>query len=79
MDYLHERRLKIDKIDKGLTKLLKKRFEIVAELMDYKHRNNLPIEDLKREEEIKGRYQGPLSREFISKLYDLIFSEGKNE
>ncbi|MFH1030187.1 MAG: chorismate mutase [bacterium] len=75
MENLEELRNKIDEVDKEIFLLLKKRFEIVKKVGEYKKANNLPIRDLKREEDIikrKVREIG-MDKELVERMYRLVF------
>lgn len=74
---LKEFRDKIDLIDKDVIGLLKKRFELVEQIMDIKD----SIEDKDRESEILERIVNSVEntekRDFFTKLYKVIFEESK--
>lgn len=73
-------REEIDKTDKKILELLSRRFSLVKMVGEYKKKNNLPILDLKREEEIlqkkttEGEKVG-LSKSFVRKIWQLFFEE----
>ena len=50
MTNLEQYREEILEIDKQIAKYLEKRFEIVTKVGKYKKDNNMPIQDLKRDE-----------------------------
>ena len=52
MEFLDKKRKQIDKIDKKIIKLLELRFKLIRELILWKRKNNIALEDLKRENEI---------------------------
>ena len=70
---------KIDKIDNKILALLEKRFGFSGKIKKYKSKNNLPIEDKKREKEILASKikKSSLSDNFTRKLFNLIFDESK--
>ncbi|MCK5759755.1 MAG: chorismate mutase [Candidatus Delongbacteria bacterium] len=74
---LKEFRHKIDLIDKDVIELLKKRFELVEQIMDIKD----SVEDKDREndilERIKNYVENARNRDFFTKLYKTIFEESK--
>ncbi|OGF21465.1 chorismate mutase [Candidatus Falkowbacteria bacterium RBG_13_39_14] len=77
MENLDELRKEIDNIDREIFLLLKKRFDVVKKVGEYKKKNNLPIRDLKREGEIirrKAREMG-MDEEFVEEVYRILFSE----
>ena len=67
----------IDKIDKRIFLLLQKRFQHARLIGKFKQKQGLKIIDKKREQEIinKKIKQTKLDKEFIKKLYKLIFNE----
>ncbi|MCK4539972.1 prephenate dehydrogenase/arogenate dehydrogenase family protein [Candidatus Parcubacteria bacterium] len=67
----------IDKIDKRIFLLLQKRFQHARLIGKFKKKQGLKIVDRKREREIinKKVKQTKLDKEFIKKLYKIIFSE----
>ena len=72
-------RRKIDKIDNKIIILLEKRFEVSRKIRRHKLKNNLSIEDKKREKEIfvPKTKNSSFSDNFIKKLFNLIFDESK--
>jgi len=74
---LKEFRDKIDLIDKDVIELLKKRFELVEQIMDIKD----SVEDKDRENEILERItnyvESTENRDFFTRLYKVIFEESK--
>jgi len=71
-------REEIDLLDSQIAGLLNKRIEIVREILDYKQRNDLPVEDLARQEEIIMRLpRGKLDQSFLRDLYQVIFRYSK--
>jgi len=69
----------VGSVDKNLIRILEKRFEITNKIGEIKNVNGIPIEDLKREEEIINFQQKltKISPEFVKKLFKLIFEESK--
>jgi len=67
----------IDTIDKEILDLLERRFKYVKQIGKIKKKNGLKIADKKRENEIisKRIKQTKLNKNFIEKLYKLIFNE----
>lgn len=65
-------RKKIDRIDKNIATLLKQRFELVSQIKSEKVRNNLPIVDKQREEEVLNKMSLP-----IRTVYKTILSVSK--
>lgn len=65
-------RKKIDRIDKSIAVLLEQRFELVRQIKGEKVRNNLPIVDKKREEEVLNNMSIP-----IRTVYKTILSVSK--
>ena len=76
---LEDYRTKIDKIDRKIISLLEKRFKVVEGIKKYKAKNNLPVEDKKREQKIinSKAKNSSLSKDFITKFFTIIFSESK--
>jgi chorismate mutase len=72
-------RKKIDKIDKEIINLLEKRFDIAKKMGEYKRKNNIPLVDKKREEEIfQTRVKhSKFSPDFTKKLFKLIILESR--
>lgn len=80
---LKEIRESIDKIDKHILTLLDERFKLMPLVKDYKDKNNLPIDDPKREEQLLKRLkelakEKNIDENFIADLYQLIIAESKN-
>lgn len=80
VENLKSLRKEIDRIDKGLFTIMKKRFLITNKIGIAKAKNNLPTRDLKREkilyaERLKLGEKIGLSREFTLKLFKLIINE----
>lgn len=77
MGNLDELREQIDNIDKELFLLLKKRFEVVKKVGDYKKANNIAIHDLKREEDvIRQKVEAiGMDKEFVENVYRVLFEQ----
>jgi chorismate mutase len=76
-------RNKIDKIDKKLTDLLTKRYGLVKKIACLKHKNNIPIEDKKREKSsikslISSQDLTLSERKYIKNILSSIHNESKN-
>lgn len=80
---LQEFRKKIDALDKQLLQLLAQRLEICQKIAEYKHKNNLSIQDQNREQEIiKSRIKefkelGFDDQEFITELFELVMKKSR--
>ena len=79
---LEEYRKEIDKIDYNIFTLLKQRFEIVENVVEYKKTHNLEIYQKNREEEIKVKISEisqelKLSESFLQDVMELILKESK--
>ena len=74
---------KIDKLDENIVSILKKRFDVVKKVGKFKKKYNLPLCDIKRQEEVlkirikQGKHKG-LNEKFIKNFYGLIFNEALN-
>lgn len=78
-DSMTDFRRELDFVDRELCKLLERRFEVSKRIGNYKKEKGMPIEDLNREKEIieeKVNMCG-LQKDFIRKLYELVFEESK--
>lgn len=73
---LEELRRKINLLDDRLNKTLKKRLDIVKGVGRLKKKNNMPIRNLEREEEIIQRaVKSNLPERFARKIYGIIFED----
>ena len=77
---LKKLRKDIDKIDKQIMTLLEHRLEVVKKVADYKKKNNIPLYDKKREEEIilsKKEYvkEKDISEKYIEEIFKRIIKE----
>lgn len=81
MNYLDTLRDVLDRLDSEMLWPLSRRFEIIRQIGEYKRKENISIEDLDREEEIKAKYRKDFSfpKGFTDELFDLIFRYGKKE
>ena len=78
MKELSALRCEIDLVDRKIMELFEERFKIVERIKEVKKKNKIPIEDLKREEEIKKRFEEKLlPKGYVEKVMDLSFSEAK--
>lgn len=75
-------RIKIDKLDDQLVKLLNERAILALEIGKIKQNKNLPIYDEGREKDILKRIssgnRGPLSSDSITKIFSAIIVENRN-
>ena len=74
-DRLEEDRRQIDEIDEQMAALFEKRFQIVADVIDYKIENRLPILDSGREEEITEKNSALIQDDDIRSYYRKFFAE----
>lgn len=72
-------REKMTLIDNELLEIIEERIEIAKEIAEVKIENNIPMEDLKREEEIikQRKLHTSLNDEFVESLMKLLISESK--
>ncbi len=75
---LNKIRNEIDELDKELVRILKKRMDLAIKSKEYKSN----IEDLGREGEIANNLKTLASKykldfDYLTKIYQVIFSEGK--
>lgn len=75
---MNEDRKQIDAIDKKLMSLLEERFKLVKKIGQFKQEQNLPIENIAREEEILLQAKKYLYEEEITNVYQQIFLLSKN-
>ncbi|HJN58574.1 MAG TPA: chorismate mutase [Dehalococcoidia bacterium] len=78
-DKIGNLRKKIDRLDLELIKVIDKRQKIANEIVKIKIKNEIPIEDLKREKEIINQLskKSKLSNEFIEDIFQVIFKKSK--
>jgi chorismate mutase len=80
MDFLDKKRKEIDNLDKKLIKILEKRFKTVKEIVKWKRKKEVLVEDLQRENRIKDKYKrSKLPKGFSDKFFDYLFKEAKKE
>lgn len=69
-------RNEIDKIDESIVKLLNKRAEVVIKIKKLKEKNNVPLYDAKREEDLINNIvkynKGPLYNDNIIQIFESI-------
>jgi len=73
---LLEFRQNIDEVDQRIVDLLKERFGLTDQVMQYKRKEDLPLRDSIREQQIitTSQIAAPeLDPDFISRLYQTIF------
>ena len=79
---LQDLRLQIDKIDRGLVRLLCRRMDICAEIARHKRERNIPVYDPARERqklrELSGK-AGEGRAAYIAALYSLLFELSRAE
>ena len=79
---INELRKRIDRVDEGIVSLLAQRMEIVDSIAAIKKKQDIPMLDAGREEQIHERLGGlavgkGLRPEFVSSLYEKILAESK--
>ncbi|WP_457557986.1 chorismate mutase [Candidatus Harpocratesius sp.] len=77
-------RKEISKIDLQIINLLKKRFQLIPQLVKIKQKDHLPIFQPEREQEMFEHYskiaqEYGLNPEFVHNLFSLIVLEMKNQ
>ncbi|MBR9699844.1 chorismate mutase [Candidatus Woesearchaeota archaeon] len=82
MDKIQKIRKQIDRVDKVLITALGERMSLMPEIGEYKKKNNVPIFQEKREQQIMKRlkklakdYQ--ISEDFVEEIFLSIFNEAK--
>ena len=78
---LEELRLKIDEIDREMTRLFEARMDVSAQIAEYKRENQLPVLDAGREREKLNKIADavrPEFRSYIQTLYSTIMDLSKN-
>ena len=75
-------RKQIDQIDRKVIKLLAERMDLVKEIAKFKKATKLPIQDKKREEELRNNLKKlaakhGLDPEFVNHLYSHVFIESR--
>lgn len=71
-------REEIDKIDESLISFLDKRMNLAVAIGDIKRKNNLPIFNRKREEEILEKTNKAKNNPFIKNIFKKILEESRN-
>lgn len=78
---LLELRSEIDRIDREIIALLRKRFEMAREIVTLKRETGVDIEDNAREAEIiencKDESRGDIDEAFVDRLMRMIIEESK--
>lgn len=79
---LNQARKKLDKYDKKMIKILAKRMAIIPQVAEYKKKNNLPILQTEREEEIikskeKLAIELGIDHQLIKKIFQIIFENSR--
>ena len=80
MNDLNEARIKLNEIDDKMKLLFIERMNIVRDIALYKKQNNLPIFDVKREEEMKERLSkdtGDLKEYYLGLLNEILIESKK--
>jgi chorismate mutase len=77
-------RNEIDKIDFNIIDLLNKRKLLSIKISEYKKSKKIPVKQVKRESEalekrIRYAKNHQIKRSFVKKLFNLIFSESREE
>lgn len=80
---LNDYREAIEKIDEDLLIALYRRFEVSKQIGNYKRKNNLPIYDKKREEDLlmslsEKAIEYKLPTDLVNNIWNLIIKESKN-
>lgn len=78
MDKIIPHRIRIDKIDEKLMKLLEERFEIANEIGLAKSKENAAVYDQKREDFILDKTSNHRHSQSIKEVYNVILKESKN-
>ena len=79
MNRIIELRKQIDRTDSEILKQLNKRIELVLRIRECKKRNNLPVEDIAREEEVFSNLKiDNLDEGFVRDIYKIIFTYSKS-
>jgi chorismate mutase len=84
MKTIPQLRKEIDKTDLEIIKQLKKRNKIIQEIGLIKKRNNMKIEDKKREKEQQQKIQelakkNKINPDFLKKIFKLIITNSKEQ
>lgn len=72
-------RQRIDEVDRRILDLLNERVRYVLELAPLKRRNNIPVHEPRREEEVLSKLreqnEGPLSDEAVCRVFEAVMKE----
>ncbi len=79
---MQDLRQQIDRLDQKIVKLLAERMELVKQIAELKKQNKLPVQDEKREQELRDNLKILAARhgldpEFINHLYSHVFIESR--
>jgi monofunctional chorismate mutase len=76
---LNKLRKEVDKLDKEMITLLKKRFKIAIEIWKIKKPLGMKIKNPKREKEIIDNFakESGFNKKFVKELYNIIFIESR--
>lgn len=66
-------RIKISEIDLKMMELFKERALVSKKIGEYKHEKNLPVLDVKREEELLEKYRAHFNDDKLWSEYEKIF------
>lgn len=75
---LNDARVEINSIDSEIVHLLEKRFNVVIEIGNYKKKNNIPVYDEKREQNVISNCVSYLEDEQYSKYILDIYKQIMN-
>jgi monofunctional chorismate mutase len=83
-NFLKNYRKQIDRVDKEILFLIKRRFQLAKKIAKYKMENELPVHDEDREDEVLKNVTGQgklmeFSESFIRRMFELILSESNKE
>jgi chorismate mutase len=81
---LEDYRRQVDEVDKEILILIKRRFQLNKKLGEYKHKQNLEIQDPNREDEIikisiQMANEMNINESFVRKVFHLIMDESKEQ
>ena len=72
-------RQRIDEVDRRILDLLNERVRYVLELAPLKRRNNIPVHEPQREEEVRSKLreqnEGPLSDDAVCRVFEAVMKE----
>ena len=83
-NFLKNYRKQIDRVDKEILFLIKRRFQLSKKIAKYKLEKDLPVEDSDRESEVLHNVAAQaklmeISESFIRRLFEAILTESKKE